>query len=106
MFLLLPIPNVLQEKPESFSVHGLETRTTSSVEAYNGAIGRRILSNCSFYKFMRYLIDEEFVKAKEFEQLLDSGGATAKKKKGFFAVSVYQSDRNTSKIPEKYYCQT
>lgn len=61
-----------QEGPEAICVFGLMTRTTASLEAYNGHLGRKIMSHANFFVLCTALIDEEFTKCQEFELSLKS----------------------------------
>lgn len=56
-------------------------RTTSTLEAYNGVLGKRIIPKGNFFKFIKTLQQEEDTKNREFGLLVDSGGASASKKK-------------------------
>ncbi|KAI8116748.1 hypothetical protein CVS40_11230, partial [Lucilia cuprina] len=48
---------------KNFSVYNENIRTTSAVEAYNGIIGRSAEKNGHFFKFVKVIRDEEFLKA-------------------------------------------
>lgn len=50
------------------------TRTTSSLEAYNGVLGKIIQAKGGFYKFVSSIREEEFSKARDLKMLIDSGG--------------------------------
>lgn len=65
----------MQETPETISVYKRCNRTTSALEAYNGVLRKRIIKKGNFYKFVRAILDEEFIKSVELDQLIDSGGA-------------------------------
>lgn len=62
-------------------MHGLATRTTGSLEAQNGVLGKILMKRGSFYKFVAYLLDHEYSKAREFVLLIDSGGMTGPERK-------------------------
>lgn len=79
-----------QEGPKSFSVFGIETRTNCAVEAFNGAIGRRMKHKAEFFKFVKELREEEFHKTLEFEELLETAGASANpRRKPFYVVTTF-----------------
>lgn len=54
------------EGPDKISVFNLYTRTTGSLENYNGILGRKIIKRGHFFKFVKVLLDEEFVKCRNF----------------------------------------
>lgn len=56
-------------------------RTTSTLEAYNGVLGKRIMPKGNFFKFVKALQEEEESKNREFALLIESGGVSAAKKK-------------------------
>lgn len=68
---------LLQETPETISVYGLSSRTTSALEAYNGVLGKTIQSKGAFFKFVSAIRSEEFIKQRDLVQLIDSGGASS-----------------------------
>lgn len=84
----------LQEGASSFSVHGLSTRTNSSVEAYNGPIGRRMKHKSQFFQFVLYLLDEELVKTREFEEAIKVAGASTNPKRKFFQVNLFYLEKS------------
>ena len=55
-------------------------RTTSAVEAYNGVLGRIVQRNLNFFKFVKAIKSEEFSKGKDFQLLVNSGGAMGSNK--------------------------
>ncbi|XP_031618175.1 uncharacterized protein LOC116337627 [Contarinia nasturtii] len=55
-----------KEGAEKISVYGLITRTQTAVEAYNGYLGRKIISHANFFVLINALRDEEFHKSREF----------------------------------------
>lgn len=42
------------------------TRTTGALEAYNGALGHKIIKRGHFFKFVKVLLEEEFSKCRDF----------------------------------------
>lgn len=52
-------------------------RTTSSIEAYNGKLGRVITKKGHFFKFTEALRNEEFQKSMKMEALQRSGGVAS-----------------------------
>lgn len=70
----------LQEGPESISVHGTSMRTTSSLEANNCRLNDCIVNHGHFFSFIRDLRKEEFMKSKEFERYITSGGKQDERK--------------------------
>lgn len=62
-------------------MHNRQTRTTNALEAYNGVIGRRMAKKGQFFAFLKVLLQEEFVKCKEFSDLLRTGGQTGRKRR-------------------------
>lgn len=71
----------LQEGPVSISVYKLITRTTSSLEAYNGVLGRLIQSHGDFFRFVTSIQQQELCKSRELNLLIQSGGLSAEGKK-------------------------
>ncbi|XP_073825748.1 uncharacterized protein [Musca autumnalis] len=67
--------------PENISVYNQCTRTTSSVEAYNGFLGKLIAKSGNFFKFVGSLRKEEFFKSRHFEILAESGGSSVKRRR-------------------------
>lgn len=47
------------------------TRTTGALESYNGQLGNRIQKRGHFFNFIKILLDEEFLKCREFYSRLD-----------------------------------
>lgn len=78
---------VHQEGPKSICVHKQPTRTTSSVEAYNGFLGKDIPGGASFFRFVEALQVEELTKSRDFCQDIASGGDITQKKKRKDVVS-------------------
>lgn len=64
----------MQEGPEKISVHGRHSRTTSSLEAYNCALNKRIRAKGNFYNFAQALIHEEYEKFTTVKLLIESAG--------------------------------
>lgn len=56
-------------------------RTTSTLEAYNNVLANNVVHKGHFFKFVHDIRSEELLKSKEVEQLFESGGKTAKKRK-------------------------
>lgn len=56
----------MQEGPENITVFNTFTRTTGALEAYNGALGHKIIKRGHFFKFVKVLLDEEFAKCRDF----------------------------------------
>lgn len=65
---------------ENFSVYKQSTRTTSSIEAYNGVLGKCIKSNDNFFKFTKAIRNEEFFKSRQFASLVECGGLSKKRR--------------------------
>lgn len=65
-----------QEGPEKISVFNLRTRTTSSLENYNGWLGKKIPKGGGFFRFVACMQQENFFKTKELNDLINSGGGT------------------------------
>lgn len=61
---------MVKEGPSKISVFKLYTRTTGALEAYNGSLGRKIISKGHFFKFVKVLLDEDYRKSKSFATLL------------------------------------
>ena len=70
-----------QEGPNSISVFKLQSRTTSALEAYNGVLGKKVMTKGHFFKFITILQAEEFSKSAEFSMLIESGGGSKKNNK-------------------------
>lgn len=70
-----------QEKPQNISVHGRQTRTTASLEAYNCALNGRIRAKGNFYSFALAIIEEEFMKRTELAAYIESGGISGRREK-------------------------
>lgn len=70
----------IQEGPEEISVCGRSMRTTSSLEANNCRLNDSVINHGNFFSFARDLRKEEFMKSKEFERHLISGGKQEEKK--------------------------
>lgn len=62
---------VFQEGPENICVFNTFTRTTGALEAYNGALGHKIIKRGHFFKFVKVLLDEEFSKCRDFYSKLN-----------------------------------
>lgn len=56
-------------------------RTTSTLEAYNSVLANNVANKGHFFKFIHDIRSEELLKCQELEQLFESGGKTAKKRK-------------------------
>lgn len=56
-------------------------QTTSTLEAYNNVLANNVVHKGHFFKFIHDIRSEELLKSKEAEQLIESGGKTAKKRK-------------------------
>lgn len=65
----------------NISVHNRSSRTTNSLEAYNGVLGRKIGKKGHFFKFMEEIQDQEYSKRIDFDNLIKSGGASAASKR-------------------------
>lgn len=63
-------------------------RTTSSLEAYNKVLGDNITNRGHFFKFVHDLRGEELLKTREAQQLIESGGKTAKRRKLIWMVRI------------------
>lgn len=59
----------------------LNDRTTGAAEGYNCTLGKNIEKHGEFFKFVRALLKDEEKKAYEVRVLIESGGASAHKKK-------------------------
>lgn len=77
---MLPNVDKLQENPEKISVFGRSMRTTSSLEAYNCRLNDIIVTHKHFFTIIRELRKEEFIKSKEFERFVISGGQQEEKR--------------------------
>lgn len=78
-----------QEKPENISVFGATMRTTSTLEAYNSVLAANVIHRGDFFQFVHDIRSEEFFKSGQAKDLIDSGGATAKKRKPEWVVSYF-----------------
>lgn len=67
----------IKEGPEKISVHGRHSRATSSLEAYNCALNKRIRCKGNFFNFCQILVNEEFEKYTTLKLLLQSAGGIA-----------------------------
>lgn len=65
---------LLQETPARISVSGLSMRTTSSLEAHNGALNKQIVHRANFFKFVHDIRFQEFNSSNSFEEFITSGG--------------------------------
>lgn len=65
----------------NISVYKKSARTTNALEAYNGALGKKIAKKGHFFQFMGVLLNEESMKSHEFVNLTRSGGGSDKNKK-------------------------
>ncbi|XP_070072587.1 uncharacterized protein [Drosophila takahashii] len=65
----------------NFSVYKENTRTTAAVEGHNGVLGRSVLPNGNFFKFVKVIRDEEYFKSRQFIQLTESGGSSTHKRR-------------------------
>lgn len=61
-------------------------RTTCSVEAYNRVLNDNIVNNGNLFTFVHDIRNEEQLKRDEMEELLESGSATAKKRRAAYVV--------------------
>lgn len=66
-------------------------RTTSTVEAYNSVLADGIAIKGHFFKFVHDLRSEEHYKFGEATKLINSGGATAKRRKVEWVVGSFFS---------------
>lgn len=60
-------------------------RTTSALEGFNSQLNKKFAQQGNFFKFLRRLIEVEFVQSREMYQMVDSGGSAripCKNKKG------------------------
>lgn len=64
----------MQEGAANITVHGLTSRTTNALEAYNGVLGRKIKKKGNFYAFVEEIQEEEFAKRVGFDSTIKSGG--------------------------------
>lgn len=55
-------------------------RTTSSLEANNCRLNDSVVNHGNFFSFIRDLRKEEFMKSKEFDRYITSGGKQEEKK--------------------------
>lgn len=69
-------------------------RTTSSVEAYNCQLNRRIVNNGGLFHFVHDLRGEEFMQREEMREFILSGTATAPKRRAEYVVSVFVCSPN------------
>lgn len=56
-------------------------RTTSSLESYNAALGRKFPVKGNFFRFVKLIADEEFIKSRDMRDAVDSGGSSTRKRK-------------------------
>ncbi|XP_070070067.1 uncharacterized protein [Drosophila takahashii] len=63
-----------EEGTERISVFKRNTRTTSSIEAYNLSLGKKIHAKGHTFKCVKCLIDAEYEKSREFALLFQNGG--------------------------------
>lgn len=63
-------------------------RTTCSVEAYNGVLNRHIANRGHFFTFIHDMRNEEQIQRDEMHALIDSGHATATKRRKAYVVCV------------------
>lgn len=82
---------IFKEGPAAISVFNRKIRTTSSVEAYNGQLGRIIAKKGHFFKFVECLRTEEFSKSVHMRSLINTGGATksVNRKKNDVVIHFY-----------------
>lgn len=80
-----------QEGPAKICVNDATMRTTSTLEAYNKVLADNVVHRGHFFKFVHGIRSEELLKAREVEQLFESGGKTAKKRKLEWMVCVFTS---------------
>lgn len=64
-------------------------RTTSSIEAYNCQLNKIIVNKGNFFNFIHDLRCEEFMKREEMRHFIESGSATAKKRRIEYIVSFF-----------------
>lgn len=76
------------------------TRTTSDVEAYNGVLGRMISKNGNFFKFVKALQDEEFLKSRNFKMLVESGGTVGGKQRKLSSIQKNKKIFEASELLE------
>lgn len=69
----------IQEGPTKICVNKAKMRTTSSIEAYNCALNKRITSKVTLFTFIHDIRNEEFNKYEELHEFILSGSGTAKK---------------------------
>ena len=77
-----------QEGADRISVYDILNRTQGAVEATNGVLGKAIPKHCQFFKFLLHLLEQEAKKAVQVAILVESGGASAPKKKCKDAVII------------------
>lgn len=64
-------------------------RTTSSLEAYNGVLNNNLTAHGNFFIFVHSIRAEELLKRDEFNNYINSGGQTAKKRRPEYIVSMH-----------------
>lgn len=64
-----------QENPKTISVFELSMRTTSSLEGFNSQLNKKFAKQGNFFKFLRRLIEVEYVESRKMSQMVDSGGS-------------------------------
>lgn len=65
---------IRKEGPSNISVFNQDVRTTAGVEAYNGALGKKIIPNGNFFRFVSTIQSEEIAKVLELREHIESGG--------------------------------
>lgn len=60
-------------------MYGRQARKTASLEAYNCALNERIKTRGLFYGFALVLVDEEFIKHTELNELIESGAGSGRR---------------------------
>lgn len=68
---------------------GMTMRTTCSVEAYNGVLGKKICGQSTFFKFVESIRFEADAKSLELKGYKDSGGELRSDRKKRNKVSYY-----------------
>lgn len=91
---------VKKEGPEAISVFNMWTRTTGTLERYNGVLGQRILKRGSFFKFVKILIEEEFRHCRDFYSLLRGRDDKAVTKGNKYQIRGAKIKRNSELLLE------
>lgn len=92
----------------NISVYDRIARTTNALEAYNGALGKKMDKKGHFFTFVSFLQHEEYQKSYEFGELIKSGGRSelGRKRKRVRILSLFnfiESFHLIDEIVKSYY---